>query len=306
MSPIGRFWELLRNHVIPVLGLIGVSLAVYGAFEASDQAEAAKVQATTASSTARNAESAAKTGAAAAENAKRAVDGIDTAIELLKVLLTSGDIDFPNASAQDIQDLEERLGGLIVCEGTSCNVPDGVLRIAQDAKQEANDAKIQLLRISADISAIEAIIAPDFAPLAPAPAPVAPAPAPPAPAPLGPAPAPAVAPQASALAPAVDDFTIVSGETKLGAIDLPGQLKSYTFSGTSGGQVYVRLEATSGQLVPQVRVNPPEGILDCVHDTSGNLDEIICSLTTTGTYTIVVGDLRGLNTGSYSLRLTIS
>lgn len=141
------FLGFLRNHVIPVLGLIGVGLAAFGALQAWDQAEAAKNQASSARTTARNAETAAKTGATAAAAAERAAQGAETAIELIQKLLTGGDVELPDFSEQDIRQLELRLGDLIACEGKTCNVPVGALRIAQDAKEEANDAKQQALRL---------------------------------------------------------------------------------------------------------------------------------------------------------------
>jgi len=95
---------------------------------------------------------------------------------------------------------------------------------------------------------------------------------------------------------------IAFGDTVSASIDLPAEMDAYTFVGASGDQVLVRVAETSGSLWPLIRVYRPNGTLLC-EDYSPSTAEVSCSLTSSGTHTILVGDYFGTYTGEYSLYL---
>jgi len=87
------------------------------------------------------------------------------------------------------------------------------------------------------------------------------------------------------------------------SIDLPAEMDAYTFVGASGDQIIVRMSKTSGSLWPLIRVYRPNGTLLCQH-YSPSTAEVSCSLTSSGTHTILVGDgFDGTFTGAYNLYL---
>jgi hypothetical protein len=98
---------------------------------------------------------------------------------------------------------------------------------------------------------------------------------------------------------------IRSGRTVDGEISSPGQDCRYTFSGSSGNMVTIRLEALSSGLDPYLDLLDPYGdVVASDDDSAGNHNsEIIYRLRRRGTYTIVAGSYGGGSTGSFELSL---
>jgi hypothetical protein len=97
----------------------------------------------------------------------------------------------------------------------------------------------------------------------------------------------------------VNFIPINYGEVVTGTIDLAVRLDTYTFPGNSGDQVRFSMNMTSGNLDPSFDVFRPDGSLLCSQATFGVLAQIDCTLDTTGTYTILVGDFGADGTGDY-------
>jgi len=91
------------------------------------------------------------------------------------------------------------------------------------------------------------------------------------------------------------------GTTTPGSIAVAAETDCFTFIGTVGGQVRVKVIKTAGPLILYVEVLRPDGTTLCGPTTA---PEFTCQLDTTGTYTILVRDLSGRNTGNYTLTLT--
>jgi len=80
------------------------------------------------------------------------------------------------------------------------------------------------------------------------------------------------------------------------------ELDVFSFSGTSGDEVLVRLAETSSLLEPKFRVFAPDNSEVCTL-TAGAFAELQCSLTQTGTHHVFVEDGGGLDSGNYNLHL---
>ena len=86
------------------------------------------------------------------------------------------------------------------------------------------------------------------------------------------------------------------GNTVSGSILTPAQMKTYTFSANANDKVLVRMEISSGSLWSGLRLYDPSGIKIC----EGGSEIATCTLTGTGTYTILAFDgYDGTDTGSY-------
>src|SRR5439155_1142829 len=103
------------------------------------------------------------------------------------------------------------------------------------------------------------------------------------------------------------------GNTHSGILAL-SQMGAYTFSGTIGEKVLVRLgdAQTGGDFLPRVRIYGPNGSQVCANDGDGNGAEInTCTLTATGTHSVLAGDtfvgvrtsVGSTGTGNYGLHL---
>ena len=97
---------------------------------------------------------------------------------------------------------------------------------------------------------------------------------------------------------------IAFGETKTGSIITYAQMNNYTFTATAGNMITTRMHS-SWAVGPQIDLYAPNGALIT---SSANLlssydTEITKSLTSTGRYTILVGDTSGSYAGTYSLSL---
>jgi len=96
--------------------------------------------------------------------------------------------------------------------------------------------------------------------------------------------------------------SISFGTTKSGQISLPTEMDAYTFSGTAGDYVMVRMSVTSGDLASRFYVYKPDGSELCNQASLGGTAEESCTLPVSGTYTILVGDYwTGTGSGQYEL-----
>lgn len=78
---------------------------------------------------------------------------------------------------------------------------------------------------------------------------------------------------------------------------------SYTLEADAGDVLLLRVGTTDGTLLPGVRVIAPDGMLVCAAGTtySDGAEIARCALPTAGTYTVLVVDMRGTQTGGYTL-----
>jgi PKD repeat protein len=94
------------------------------------------------------------------------------------------------------------------------------------------------------------------------------------------------------------------GETKTESITQVAQMNNYTFPATAGDTIYTRMHSSwiDGS---QIRLYAPNGTM--LASSGGSIDryttEITKILPSTGTYTLLVGDYTGDNTGTYGLTL---
>jgi hypothetical protein len=98
------------------------------------------------------------------------------------------------------------------------------------------------------------------------------------------------------------------GQTLAGAISAALQANTYTFSASGGDVVLLAITATSGTLVPEIKVfgSGPNPVCSAAPGLcEGSTVEITdCALPATGTYTVLVDDCGGnTQTGNYSLYL---
>ena len=97
---------------------------------------------------------------------------------------------------------------------------------------------------------------------------------------------------------------IAYDEVQSGGISPAIDLNAYTFSESSGTQLLIRMDVTSGALDPQIRVYRSNGSLLCSGQSLGSFVEISCLLDATGGHTILVGAWNANATGNYNLLLT--
>jgi hypothetical protein len=81
-----------------------------------------------------------------------------------------------------------------------------------------------------------------------------------------------------------------------GTVSVAGQTNCYTFSGSAGDQIRLRLIKTSGSLNPSQQAIRPNGTTLCGPGGSGDLT---CAVTDKGTHAILIEDQNGINTGAY-------
>lgn len=94
---------------------------------------------------------------------------------------------------------------------------------------------------------------------------------------------------------------ITFGETLSDSITVKPELKAFTFSGTAGDVVRIRMLDTSGTaFLSEAWVYSPDGSYVCFN-FGDPLAEINCGLYSTGIYTIMAGDGYGSHLGSFSL-----
>jgi len=91
---------------------------------------------------------------------------------------------------------------------------------------------------------------------------------------------------------------LTCGQTTLRLVNLPGQLDTYTFTGTASNQADIRLTQRSGSVSPYGELYNPSGALVAT-DAGGIVQPL---LTASGAYTLLVRD-RNANLGSYRVSL---
>ena len=98
--------------------------------------------------------------------------------------------------------------------------------------------------------------------------------------------------------------TISFGETIQCSIDAAGEGDTYSFSGSTGDVVVVRMQTTSGGLDPQIKLYDSGG--SKLYSAWGSYYAAItnCTLPGSGTYTIVADDYGGTDSGNYELSLS--
>ena len=93
--------------------------------------------------------------------------------------------------------------------------------------------------------------------------------------------------------------TLTCGQSALRQANRPGQIDTFTFTGTGGDQADLRLAQRSGSYSPLAEL----------YDSSGNRlatssgAQLKTKLAANGTYTLLVRDFAGVNTGSYRVSL---
>ena len=89
--------------------------------------------------------------------------------------------------------------------------------------------------------------------------------------------------------------TLACGQSTLRQVAIPGQLDTFVFAGTRGGQADIKLVSRSGSYSPYAELYDASGNR-LTATSSGQLTYVIL---TTGTYSLLVRDLSGVNLGSY-------
>ena len=95
---------------------------------------------------------------------------------------------------------------------------------------------------------------------------------------------------------------LVNGASKAGTITV-ADIDLYTFQAAPGSAVTLNLSRTSLLYYPEVDIFAPNGVLvyDGPVDGAASYDLLLNSFTQTGTYTVMVKDSKGGNTGDYNL-----
>ena len=99
---------------------------------------------------------------------------------------------------------------------------------------------------------------------------------------------------------------IAYGQTLPSAIALPAIMDTYTFTGSAGDRVLVRVGESSGTLWPGTRIYAPDGTKLCQANSGDSVTTEIatCTLSSPGTYTILAyGSSYGASTGGYYICL---
>lgn len=92
----------------------------------------------------------------------------------------------------------------------------------------------------------------------------------------------------------------VGGAAATDAMDVPGDMDCFTFSGVASSTVRVRVTKTSGTWTPYTEVLRPDGTTVCGPTTSGDFN---CTIDVAGSRTILVRDVSGPGVGNYTVEL---
>jgi Concanavalin A-like lectin/glucanases superfamily/Divergent InlB B-repeat domain len=95
---------------------------------------------------------------------------------------------------------------------------------------------------------------------------------------------------------------VTFGSTIIGAITAAAEMDSYTFSGSAGDTVLIRMSESSSSLDPEIRLYGPDGGL-LKSASHHSLAEFSLALSQSGQYTVLAGDNGGTDTGGYGLFL---
>src|SRR5262249_52496375 len=97
-----------------------------------------------------------------------------------------------------------------------------------------------------------------------------------------------------------DGGPIASASSATGTISGPGDLDAFTFTGTTGDHVIVGAVPTAGSLNTNITLYPPGGGAQLTGTSADRLD---ATLTSSGTWTVVIEDYTDVAAGSYTLSL---
>ena len=89
--------------------------------------------------------------------------------------------------------------------------------------------------------------------------------------------------------------TLACGQSTLRQVTIPGQLDTFVFAGTRGGQADIKLVSRSGAYSPYAEMYDASGN----QLTAGSGGQLTYVILTTGAYTLLVRDLGGVDLGSY-------
>jgi len=89
------------------------------------------------------------------------------------------------------------------------------------------------------------------------------------------------------------------GETVAGNTTQRAEMDAYTFTGEAGDHIVVRMGSEAFN--PELRLYAPNGIL--ITKTTAHSSEFATQLTDTGTFTLLAGDIYGIDTGEYGVFL---
>jgi hypothetical protein len=97
---------------------------------------------------------------------------------------------------------------------------------------------------------------------------------------------------------------IYYGQLLFDAIEVRPEMKAYTLNGTAGRQVQVTvIDSNDSSFDPEIQVYKPDGFQLC--DDWDELTAMVeCQLEVSGTYTILVGDYGGEDTGSFAVGIS--
>jgi hypothetical protein len=97
---------------------------------------------------------------------------------------------------------------------------------------------------------------------------------------------------------------IAFGQTKPATISAPGEIDTYSFSAAAQDTVVVRMGSATSGFTPHIRVYGSDGVKLCeVYTYNPAISTSACLLPSDGTYTLLVNDYNGADTGSYGLSL---
>ncbi len=102
-----------------------------------------------------------------------------------------------------------------------------------------------------------------------------------------------------------DDVSIVSGETVSGNL-AAGDIDTFTIDATAGEDFFLTILETSPAIELAVTVYDPAGALVTSSSTNAGLNLYAADLPVTGTYTVIIRDSGGDETGGYSLTAVLS
>lgn len=99
---------------------------------------------------------------------------------------------------------------------------------------------------------------------------------------------------------------LVYGDTMECSLGVVGEEDAFTFSATSGDEVFVRMARPSGSVDPDIEIRRPDDTVPA--GCSGGATylasiDVTCSIDTTGTWSIVAADAAADDTGDYGLHL---
>ena len=100
--------------------------------------------------------------------------------------------------------------------------------------------------------------------------------------------------------------SLLLGQTAADTITSAAQSDSYTFSASAGNLVDLTMAVTTGTMIPRIRLYNPDGSLNSSGQAGGpsscsgsSVEMNVVPLSSSGTYTVLLGDCGDTNTGNY-------